>query len=95
MHLKVRDFELACRLSSRHRWSHFRIHRRAYYTHLVWGRLSILCGFPGLEEIDVCKHCSEEISRVGEDYLNWCEGCQQLEGDTETITLKEYEARHG
>lgn len=42
----------------------------------------------------ICGHCGEEIRRVGEDALDWCESCQCLEGPTERITEDEYERRN-
>jgi hypothetical protein len=79
---------------ARHPFTHFKVHRREYWTHVVWGKLSLIYGQPHLEPMTVCAHCSEEIQRVGEDYLDWCEGCQSLEGDTEEITAEEFERRH-
>jgi hypothetical protein len=47
------------------------------------------------EMIRVCAHCCGEIRvmRTGDDWLDYCEGCQQVEGDTKEITVEEYEAR--
>lgn len=82
---------------SRHPWRHFRVHkhnwyRQGWWLHFVWGKISFIFGQPHLEEITVCAHCYEEIQRVGEDSLNWCEGCQQVEGETKTMTIQEFES---
>jgi hypothetical protein len=92
----MRLFNHVIEINTRARWpfTHFRVHRHDMHTHVVWGRLSVIYGQPHLAEITVCAHCDEEIQRVGEDYLDWCEGCQSIEGDTETITIEEYERRH-
>jgi hypothetical protein len=78
---------------ARHPFTHFKVHRREYWTHVVWGKLSLVYGQPHLEPITVCADCYEPIQRVGEDYLDYCEGCQQVEGDTLEITTEEWEAR--
>lgn len=78
---------------ARHPFTHFKVHSHEYWTHVVWGKFSLIYGQPHLEPMTVCAHCFEEISRVGEDYLDWCEGCQQVEGDTLEITTEEYERR--
>lgn len=46
------------------------------------------------DTVRVCAECNEEIKRVGEDLLDWCESCQSLEGKTKTLTQDEYEAAH-
>lgn len=95
--MRILNHELEVKFSARHKWTHFKIHREkhGYYKHLVWGKLSIIFGQPHLVPITVCEHCNEEIMRVGEDYLDYCEGCQSIEGPTVEITTEEYEALHG
>lgn len=92
--MRIANYEFEARLSSLHKWTHMRLHRHEYYSHFVWGRLSVIFGQPHLTPITVCKDCREEISRVGYygDSLSYCEGCQAVEGDTITITTEEYEA---
>jgi hypothetical protein len=89
-------FNHVIELHTRARWpfTHFRVHKHSLYSHIVWGKLSLIVGQPHLMPMTVCSHCFEEIARVGEDALDWCEGCQQLEGDTEEVTTEEYERRH-
>lgn len=62
---------------------------------IVWGKLSLCWGQPHLATVCVCSECSEEIDvkRAGDESLNWCENCQQLEPRTETITAEEQERR--
>lgn len=76
-------------------WTHMKLHKREYWNHFVWGKISLVYGQPHLEPMTVCTHCYEEIQHVGEDSLDWCEGCQSLEAGTEEITTEEYEAIHG
>jgi hypothetical protein len=56
-------------------------------------RIRELCA-PDEATVRVCAHCSEEIQRLPPDALDWCESCQQIEGDTETISESEFEKRH-
>jgi hypothetical protein len=95
--MKILNHIVEANLSSRHPWTHFKIHKSPrfgppMYRHLVWGKLSVIFGQPHLMPITVCAHCNEEIRLVGEDSLDWCESCQSLEGDTRTITMEEFEA---
>ncbi len=92
-HIFIGYFEFSINNGSLQDWSHFRIHRREYETHVVAGRFSIHFGRPGLEPVLVCAHCSEliEIKSAGDESWNYCEGCHQIEGDTEYITTREYE----
>lgn len=95
--MKFANYVIELRLSSRHKWSHVRLHKRPYYSHFVWGPISVIYGQPHLEPVTVCADCYEQIERVGAygDSLNWCESCQQVEGDTLEMTMEEYEAAHG
>lgn len=43
--------------------------------------------------VRVCAYCLEEVQSVGEDHLNYCENCQQIEGPTKEVTVEEYERR--
>jgi formamidopyrimidine-DNA glycosylase len=95
--MRLFNYVVEARLSARHPWTHLKNHRHETYRHLVWGRLSVIYGQPHLTPMRVCSECSEEIQAVsaGDESWDWCESCQQVEGDTETITLEEYEAIHG
>lgn len=93
---------LEVRTSARRPWSHFKIHPmrkngsrfgHVYARHLVWGKLSIIFGQPHLIPVTVCAYCHEEIQRVGEDSLDYCESCHSIEGDTFEMTTEEYEGR--
>lgn len=84
-------------------WSHFKIHKgrptrhgEVYYYHIVWGKLSLVLGHPHLIPITVCSECMEqiEVKSAGDECWDYCEGCQQVEGNTEEITTEEYEAYH-
>lgn len=92
--MRLFNYVFEPRLSSLHKWTHMRLHRRPYYSHFVWGPISVIFGQPHLEPVIVCKHCREEISSVGYygDSLSYCESCQEVEGDTIEITMEEYEA---
>lgn len=91
--MKLLNHVLELNFRARNSFTHFRVHRREYYTHVCWWKASLLFGQPHLEPVTVCAACGEEIRRVGEDALDWCEGCQSIEGDTREITTEEYEAR--
>lgn len=92
--MKIFNHVLEVKFSSRQSWSHLRLHTREYWSHLVWGKLSVVFGQPHLEPIRVCADCSEEIQVLSHDYLDYCSSCQQIEGRTEEITTEEYERRH-
>lgn len=94
--MKLFNYVIEADLGSKHKWSHFRIHKYEMYKHIVWGKLSIIVGQPHLTEIHVCSQCYEQISGLsaGDEGWNYCEGCQQVEGETEYITEEEYERIH-
>ncbi len=54
----------------------------------------MLWGQPHLSPMTICAACHEEIQRVGEDCLDWCEGCQSIEAETLEVTTEEYERLH-
>ena len=92
----IRLFNYAIEISpANKKWNQFKVYDRDYYTHIVWGKLSFVFGQPHLEQIHVCSHCHEEIQGVGgpDECLNWCENCQQLEGDTEYLTIEQLEQK--
>lgn len=45
------------------------------------------------EEITLCAYCDEEIGGIGAGDESWsyCDGCQQIEGETYQISNIEYE----
>lgn len=67
-----------------------------YERQLVGFGFSLSVGQGHLLPVHVCAECSEEIEvrSAGDESLDWCESCQQLEPRTETITVEEYERRH-
>lgn len=93
--MKLFNHVLEIDTRSRQPWNHFRVHRYGMHKHIVWGKFSIIVGQPHLEEITVCSNCDEEIRTLtsGDEIWNYCEPCQQVEGDTETITIEEFEKR--
>lgn len=97
MNLSLLNYKLELHCHARHKWSHFKVHNHHYYKHLVWGKLSLLWGQPHLVPIEVCSHCKEQVRNLsaGDEGWTFCEGCHQIEGDTEYITSEEYEAIHG
>lgn len=81
-----------CHFRAKRSWADPRLFKSEYYQHFVWGKISLMFGQPHLMPITVCAHCNEEIQLLGEDYLDWCEGCQSVEGDTLEMTMEEFEA---
>lgn len=95
--MRLFNHEIEVRLRARWPWTHMKMHRRPYYRHFVWGKLSVIFGQPHLEPITVCAECGEatETKSAGDEFWTWCEGCQTVEGRTEEITMEEYEQRQG
>lgn len=90
----MKIFNHIIELNFRSHWpiNHFKVRKYAYYTHIIWGKMSLIYGQPHLEPIEVHKKCYGLISGIGEDYISYCEDCETIvEGDTEYITLKEFE----
>lgn len=74
--------------------SHFKVHRRPYYSHLVWWRVSLIWGQPHLEPIEVHAGCGGEVHGLAPDGVSYCTECEHIcEGETEFITMEEFEAR--
>jgi hypothetical protein len=90
--MKVMNHVIELNFRSLQPWSRMRLHRRPYYHHFVWGKISFIYGQPHLEPVTVCAECNGDIIRVGADLLDYCESCQQVEGDTKEITTEEWEA---
>lgn len=91
--MKVFNYIIELNLRAKHKWSHFKIHKKNYYNHLVWGKLSVIYGQPHLEPILVHDDCLGEITRMGEDLIDICEFCGVVEGSTYYITMEEFERR--
>lgn len=78
MTIRFFGYILELRLSALWPWTHFKIHKRSYGTHIVWGRLSAMFGPVGQCEIcnvetefeDICQGCYEH---------NFCECGVRLE----------------
>lgn len=90
--MRIFNYVIELHTRARNRFTHVRLHRHEYYNHFCWWKISLVYGQPHLVPVRVCTDCREEVRQVGEDYLNYCESCQQIEGSTETITMEEYEA---
>jgi hypothetical protein len=80
-------------------WTHFKISKGHWHgpwsKHIVWGKLSFHIDRPDVDQIQVCPHCSGDVSHLGEDGIDYCrEGCGCIEGDKATyMTVRESEAR--
>ncbi len=96
--LKLGTFEVYLHTNAKHPWTYFKRHTKPYYTHVLWGKFSLIYGPYSQQTIRVCAECTgtEEIqgSPCGDgDYLDVCPSCRTVEGRTEEITLEEYERR--
>jgi hypothetical protein len=93
--MKLFNHVVECHFRARRKWNDFKVFKEDYYTHVVWGRMSLIFGQPHLTPVRVCAHCYEEIQVLnsGDEWWDYCEGCHQVEGDTVEITMEEYEAR--
>jgi hypothetical protein len=91
--MRILDHEFSISLGAKWPWTHFKVHKYEYYTHVVWGKISFIYGQPHLVPVSVCGYCYEEIGglSVGDEGVSYCENCQQIEGPVETITTEEYE----
>lgn len=92
--MKVFNYVIELNLRARQPWSHFRIHRHRnlMYSHLVFGKLSVVWGQPHLAEVEVHSGCGGLVHGIGEDYISYCEDCETIvEGATKLITMEEYE----
>lgn len=92
--MKLLNHVVELNLRARNTLSHFRIHRRPYYTHVCWWKVSLIYGQPHLEPVTMCGGCSGIIKCVsaGDETWDVCEDCMQVEGGTLEITMEEYEA---
>ena len=67
--MKLFGYVIETRLSSRHPFTHFKIHRRSWDTrHLVWGKISVLYG-----REQFCEECEKSI---GLDFP-LCDSCHE------------------
>ncbi len=92
--MKIFNHVVECNFRAKRKWTDPVYARREYYTHFVIGKFSLFFGQPHLEPITVCAHCNEpiEVLSAGDECWNYCEGCQQTEGDTAEMTMEEFEA---
>lgn len=99
LYIRAFNYSLEAAFSARWPWSHFKVHKRLWYTHVVWGKLSLIYGQPHLEPIQICLECNSggEIRGVwaGDEGWSICTECETIEPRTEYITLEEYEAKFG
>lgn len=93
--MKILNHVFELKFRGRNKFTHFKVHKYPYYRHLCWWKVSFIFGQPHLEPVRVCSDCLEEISvlNAGDEYWDYCYGCQQTEGRTHEITLEEYESR--
>jgi hypothetical protein len=75
----------------------FKVFKRPYYTHVVWGKFSLLYGQPHLIPVTICEYCNEETTGIsaGDESWTYCENCQRVEVPTLEVTTEEYEKMHG
>lgn len=95
MRLTILNWIVSASLRARWDWTHFRIHRTEYSTHLVWGKLSIQIENWAIQCHAVCAECgSGEIGEVSSGDEGWtvCQSCQSVEQGYRYVNLKEYEA---
>ena len=93
---KIGRFEFKISNGSLRPWGHFKVHRYAYHTHVVAGRVSLEYGRPGLEEVALCAQCgSPSIGEVSAGDEGWtvCRDCGSVEQGYERVTLEEAERR--
>jgi len=90
--MKILNYILEANFRSLRPVTHFKIHKHEYYSHLVWGPLSLVWGQPHLTPVQVHTGCGGEVQNVGEDGISYCTECEHIcEGDTEYITTEEWE----
>lgn len=90
--MKLFDHIFELNFRAKRSWLDARLFKREYYTHFVWGKISFLFGQPHLEPVKVHKGCNGLVRGIGEDYISYCEDCETIvEGDTEHITMEEWE----
>jgi len=97
MKLSMFNYKFELNFRARHKWTHFKVHNHYWYKHVVWGRISLIFGQPHLVHITVCSACKNEVRGIwaGDEGVTICDECQQIEPETEIITIEEYEAAHG
>ncbi len=94
--MRILNYEIEFHTRARNKFTHFKIHKHETYRHICWWKFSLIYGHPHLMPMTVCADCYEEIDgkSAGDESWSWCEGCQQVEGDTLEIITEEYEAHH-
>lgn len=92
--MKIFNHVIEADLGARHKWTHFKIHKREMYKHLVWGKLSVIFGQPHLEEVRFCAECmSSECGEVSAGDESWtvCRECRSVEQGYIYMTMEEAE----
>lgn len=65
------------------------------YFHFVWWKFSVIISQPWLEQIEVHRDCLGEVQSLAPDGISFCKDCEVVvEGETEHISLEEFERRH-
>ena len=86
------DYEFSFSTRARRKWTEFYKRIGGFETVRGVGPIIISYGQPHLEETTVCNFCFEETSEVGD--VSCCPNCGCVEGETQSITLEEYEECH-
>ena len=92
--MKILNHTIELSLRARWPWSHFRVHKYEYYTHVVWGKLSFEFGQSHLMPVTLCKECdSDAVGGVSYGDEGWtvCDDCGAVEQGTYEVTLEEFE----
>lgn len=93
-HLSIGRWDLQISNRARHPFTHFRIHRREHYRHLIWGKLSLIIEDGTLEVHPVCAQCDSPDIRehsYGDEGWTVCNSCRSVEQGYRYISKREYE----
>lgn len=94
--MKLLNYIFEARLSARHKWTHFKVHKYELHRHIVWGKLSLIVGQPHLELVSICAVCqSPECHEVSAGDEGWtvCPDCGSIEQGYEYMTLEQAELK--
>lgn len=95
MRFTILNWDVSIRLSALCAWTHFKIHRRESYSHLVWGKLSITIENWTIECHALCAECDSpdvgEVS-IGDEGFTVCQSCRSVEQGYRYVNLREFES---
>lgn len=80
--------------TSRHKWSHFKLHKNEIGYHLVFGRFSAIIDNWTLEVHRICAECGSSDIReyyAGDEGWTICASCRSVEQGYEYVNLRKYE----